>query len=87
MGDAGGEGCVLEVLLEVVGKEVGSGLGTARKGSPAEKAVESLLALSVPPCSVCSNPGTKLPASATDRSPESVGQRLFLGSALTTHNH
>ena len=58
-------------------------LGTARKGSPAENAVASLLVFSVP---VCSNPGKKFPASATDRSPESLDEHLFLGSVLTTHN-
>lgn len=50
-------------------------LGTARKGSPAEKAVESLVVFSVP---VCSNSSTNGPAFATDRSPESADQRLFL---------
>ena len=50
-------------------------LGTARKGSPAENAVESLVVFSVP---VWSNPSTNFPAFATDRSPESADQRLFL---------
>ena len=52
-------------------------LSTAKKGSPAEYAMASWLVFSVP---VSSNPGRNFPASETDRSPKSIGQRLSLGS-------
>lgn len=59
-------------------------LGTARKGSPAENAVESLVVFSVP---VCFNPSKNAPAFTTNVSPASVDQRLFLESVFTTYNY
>ena len=44
-------------------------LGTARKGRPAENAVDSLVVFNVP---VSSNPTRNFPALATDRGPECV---------------
>ena len=59
-------------------------LSTAKKGSPAENAMASWLVFNFP---VSSNPGRIFPASETDRSPESIDQRLSLGSVWITHNH